>query len=77
VGAQVKINSGGSAGVGSGAKPELPMLVEQPEATPSPAGTSRSTESPALQVQAQKQALKNAARNAQPVCEICQTTETA
>ncbi|WP_071871084.1 type VI secretion system Vgr family protein [Atopomonas hussainii] len=64
VGPLIKINSGGSPGKGSGAKPLLPGKVQAADADK--AGE--------LLIQAQKQALQKAARNAQPVCEICQQT---
>ena len=65
VGPVIKINSGGGPGSGSGAAPILPGKVKAADADK--AGE--------LLIQAQKQALQNAARTAQPVCEICQQME--
>ncbi|MGE8499451.1 MAG: type VI secretion system tip protein VgrG [Pseudomonas sp.] len=64
-GATIKMNSGGSAGAGSGAKPILPGLVK-------PADADKAGE---LLIQAQKQALQRAASQAQPFCAICQQME--
>ncbi|MEX6502847.1 type VI secretion system Vgr family protein [Pseudomonas zhanjiangensis] len=65
VGPVIKLNSGGGPGSGSGAAPILPGKVKA-------ADTDKAGE---LLIQAQKQALQNAARTAQPVCEICQQME--
>src|SRR5690606_1903404 len=54
VGAQVKLNSGGSAGVGSGSHPLLPGQVAPAGAEPLAAGSSPAR---ALHVEAQRQAL--------------------
>ncbi|MBI3776136.1 MAG: type VI secretion system tip protein VgrG [Gammaproteobacteria bacterium] len=63
VGAQIKLNSGGSAGSGSGAAPEAPKLpmevAKAPPAEPVPAA------SPAATV------LKTAAQSGTPFCEEC------
>jgi type VI secretion system secreted protein VgrG len=62
VGPIIKFNSGGGPGSGSGAAPALPGKVK-------PADADKAGE---LLIQAQKQALQQAARTALPVCEICQ-----
>ena len=62
VGPIIKVNSGGSPGVGSGAAPIPPGKVKPADAD----------KAGGLLIQAQKQALQRAARTAQPVCEICQ-----
>ncbi|EZH83478.1 type IV secretion protein Rhs [Ectopseudomonas composti] len=61
-GANIKMNSGGGAGSGSGAKPILPGQVK-------PADADKAGD---LLIQAQKQALQRAANQAQPFCAICQ-----
>ena len=61
-GATIKMNSGGAPGKGSGAKPILPGQVQ-------PADADKAGD---RLIPAQKQALRRAARLAQPVCEICQ-----
>jgi len=65
VGPVIRMNSGGSPGKGSGAAPVLPGKVRAADADK--AGE--------LLIQAQKQALQQAARTALPICEICQQTE--
>jgi type VI secretion system secreted protein VgrG len=65
VGPLIRMNSGGSPGKGSGATPVLPGPVK-------PADADKAGE---LLMQAQKQALQQAARTALPVCEICQQAE--
>ncbi|HZX50548.1 MAG TPA: type VI secretion system tip protein TssI/VgrG [Pseudomonas sp.] len=65
VGPIIKFNSGGGPGSGSGAAPVLPGKVK-------PADADKAGE---LLIQAQKQALQQAARTALPVCEICQQPE--
>lgn len=65
VGPLIKMNSGGSPGKGSGAAPVLPGKVKAADADK--AGQ--------LLIQAQKQALQQAARTALPICEICQQLE--
>ncbi|NQD95561.1 type VI secretion system tip protein VgrG, partial [Pseudomonas sp. CrR25] len=65
VGPAIKINSGGGPGSGSGAAPVLPGKVKAADADK--AGE--------LLIQAQKQALQQAARTALPICEICQQAE--
>ena len=65
VGPLIRMNSGGSPGKGSGAAPILPGKVKEADADK--AGD--------LLIQAQKQALQQAARTALPVCEICQQAE--
>jgi len=58
----IKVNSGGSPGKGAGAAPILPGKVKA-------ADTDKAGD---LLIQAQKQALQQAAHSALPVCEICQ-----
>ncbi|WP_418643541.1 type VI secretion system tip protein TssI/VgrG [Stutzerimonas kunmingensis] len=65
VGPLIRMNSGGSPGKGSGAAPRLPGQVKAADADK--AGQ--------LLIQAQKQALQQAARTALPICEICQQLE--
>ncbi|MBS4151881.1 type VI secretion system tip protein TssI/VgrG [Pseudomonadota bacterium DY0742] len=65
VGPLIRMNSGGSPGKGSGAAPVLPGKVKAADADK--AGQ--------LLIQAQKQALQQAARTALPICEICQQLE--
>jgi len=65
VGPLIRMNSGGAPANGSGASPVLPGTVKA-------ADTDRAGE---LLIQAQKQALQQAARTALPVCEICQQAE--
>ncbi|WAE52760.1 type VI secretion system Vgr family protein [Stutzerimonas frequens] len=65
VGPLIRMNSGGSPGKGSGAAPILPGKVRAADADK--AGQ--------LLIQAQKQALQQAARTALPICEICQQLE--
>ncbi|WP_448132490.1 type VI secretion system tip protein TssI/VgrG [Stutzerimonas chloritidismutans] len=65
VGPLIRMNSGGSPGKGSGAAPRLPGQVKAADADK--AGQ--------LLIQAQKQALQQAARTALPICEICQQIE--
>ncbi|MCH2341969.1 MAG: hypothetical protein MK363_19060, partial [Pseudomonas sp.] len=65
VGPLIRVNSGGSPGTGSGAAPVLPGAVK-------PADVDKAGK---LLIQAQKQALQQAARTALPVCEICQQAE--
>jgi type VI secretion system secreted protein VgrG len=65
VGPVIKFNSGGGPGSGSGAAPVLPGKVK-------PADADKAGE---LLIQAQKQALQQAARSALPICEICQQAE--
>src|SRR5690606_26793045 len=64
-GANIKMNSGGAPGGGSGARPILPGQVKPADADK--AGN--------LLIQAQKQALQHAASQAQPFCAICQQME--
>ncbi|MGE4408377.1 MAG: type VI secretion system tip protein VgrG, partial [Pseudomonas sp.] len=61
-GAAIKMNSGGTPGKGSGARPILPGQTLPADADK--AGN--------LLLQAQKQALRRAAVQAQPFCAICQ-----
>ncbi len=65
VGPVIRMNSGGSPGKGSGAAPVLPGKVK-------PADADKAGQ---LLIQAQKQALQQAARTALPVCEVCQQLE--
>ncbi|RRU76748.1 type VI secretion system tip protein VgrG [Stutzerimonas xanthomarina] len=65
VGPLIRMNSGGSPGKGSGVAPILPGQVKAADADK--AGQ--------LLIQAQKQALQQAARTALPICEICQQLE--
>ncbi|WP_300652979.1 type VI secretion system tip protein TssI/VgrG [Pseudomonas sp.] len=65
VGPVIKFNSGGGPGSGSGAAPIRPGKVK-------PADADKAGE---LLIQAQKQALQQAARTALPICEICQQAE--
>ncbi|WP_312382227.1 bacteriophage T4 gp5 trimerisation domain-containing protein, partial [Stutzerimonas balearica] len=65
VGPLIRMNSGGSPGKGAGAAPILPGQVKAADADK--AGQ--------LLIQAQKQALQQAARTALPICEICQQLE--
>ncbi|MDH2243987.1 type VI secretion system tip protein VgrG [Pseudomonas sp. GD03909] len=65
VGPLIRMNSGGSSGKGLGAAPILPGKVKAADADK--AGQ--------LLIQAQKQALQQAARTALPVCEVCQQLE--
>jgi len=65
VGPLIRMNSGGSPGKGSAAAPILPGQVRAADADK--AGQ--------LLIQAQKQALQQAARTALPICEICQQLE--
>ena len=64
-GAQIRFNSGGSAGQGSGARPILPGQLK-------PAAADKAGY---LLIPAQQQALKRAAIQAQPFCAICQAQE--
>ncbi|WP_128576430.1 type VI secretion system tip protein TssI/VgrG, partial [Pseudomonas sp. BAY1663] len=61
-GAAIKMNSGGTPGKGPGAKPILPGQTR-------PADTDKAGN---LLIQAQEQALRRAAVQAQPFCAICQ-----
>jgi len=65
VGPLIRMNSGGSPGKGSAAAPVLPGQVK-------PADADKAGQ---LLIQAQKQALQQAARTALPICEICQQLE--
>ncbi|MNJ67621.1 hypothetical protein D3C77_638090 [compost metagenome] len=76
VGAQVKINSGGSAGTGSGAKPILPGPIEE-EARTNPKPTSTTPESQSVPLEALLKQSLVFRQTKKGICEVCEAAKTA